>query len=66
VYAVNNGFLDQVPVTAVVAWEKAMHEHMSTLEKELLISLEKGWDDDIEAALKKSLHSFGSSHKHEA
>jgi F-type H+/Na+-transporting ATPase subunit alpha len=66
VYAVNNGFLDTVPVSAVVLWEKDLHEHMSTLEKDLLVSLEKDWNEEIEGMLKKVLEKFTLSHAHEA
>jgi F-type H+-transporting ATPase subunit alpha len=59
VYAVNNGFLDHIAVTDVVAWEKAMHAHMESNEKELLISVEKDWSDDIEKSLKGTLTTFG-------
>jgi F-type H+-transporting ATPase subunit alpha len=62
VYAVNNGFVDAVAVPEVVAWEKAMHTYMSTTEKDLLSSLEKGWDDDIEGKLKAALTTFGAQY----
>lgn len=58
VYAVNNGFVDNVPVTDIVEWEKAMHEYMRTSGKDVLTATEKGWDDETESALKKALESF--------
>lgn len=58
VYAVNNGFLDTVNVPDVVAWEKAMHAFINTSHKELLVAIEKGWDDEIENKLKGALESF--------
>ncbi|MCF7843349.1 F0F1 ATP synthase subunit alpha [Candidatus Gracilibacteria bacterium] len=58
VYAVNNGFLDNVQVADVVDWEKAMHIHMSTFEKELLINVEKDWSEEIENSLKEALTRF--------
>jgi F-type H+-transporting ATPase subunit alpha len=65
VYAVNNGFLDHVAVTDVVAWEKAMHTYMESQEKGLLITIEKDWSDDIEQQLKTALtafsHQYGKS-----
>ena len=66
VYAVNNGFLDHTPVTHVVEWEAAMHAYMNTNEKELLISIEKDWSDDIEKHLKEALTTFGKEYKHVA
>jgi F-type H+-transporting ATPase subunit alpha len=62
VYSVNNGLLDHVPVAEVVAWEKAMHAHLESNEKELLISIEKDWSDDIEKKLKDTLTSFGKQY----
>ena len=58
VYAVNNGFVDAVPVADVVAYEKAMHEYMLSSGKEVLESVEKGWDADIEKNLKSTLEKF--------
>ncbi len=62
VYAVNNGFLDKVHVADVVAWEHKMHTHMNNVEKEMLIRIEKGWDDEIEHTLKEALVTFSHTH----
>ena len=62
VYAVNNGYLDSVQVEHVQGWEKAMHTYMLSSGKEVVESLEKGWDDEIEEALKKALTSFAHTH----
>lgn len=62
VYAVNNGFLDSVQVPDVVGWEKAMHLYMESSGKDVLVSMEKGWDDEIESSLKKALESFVHTH----
>jgi F-type H+-transporting ATPase subunit alpha len=62
VYAVNNGFLDGIPVTDVVAWEKAMHEYMKSTGKSVIESVEKGWDDAVAASLKEALTSFTQMH----
>lgn len=58
VYSVNNGFLDTVPVAEITAWEKAMHTQLQSFNKELLSSIEKGWDENIETALKQALTDF--------
>jgi F-type H+-transporting ATPase subunit alpha len=63
VYAVNNGFLDQVQVAHVSEWEKRMHSYLQVSHKEVLTLIEKGWDDDTEAKLKEALTSF--IHMHE-
>lgn len=62
VYAVNNGYLDSVHVEHVQGWEKAMHTYMLSSGKEVVESLEKGWDDEIEEALKQALTSFAHTH----
>lgn len=58
VYAVNNGFLDAVPVTDISNWEKAMHTYMLSSGKDVLDAIEKDWSDDVEGKLKSSLESF--------
>lgn len=62
VYAVNNGFLDGVQVADVQNWEKAMHAYMLSSGKSLVEAMEKGWDDAIEADLKKALETFVHTH----
>lgn len=62
IYAVNNGYVDLISVPEVVVWEKGMHEYMSSQSKELLTSLEKGWDDEIENNLKEALKAFAAQY----
>jgi F-type H+/Na+-transporting ATPase subunit alpha len=66
VYAVNNGHVDHVSVQDIVSWEKGMHTYMSTSHKDLLLAIEKGWDDIIETNLKEALTAYGESYKHHA
>jgi F-type H+-transporting ATPase subunit alpha len=63
VYAVNNGFLDHVATHDVSAWEASMHAYMLAQEAATLEAIEGGWDDAIEASLKKALESFSANHK---
>lgn len=62
VYAVNNGFVDGVATADVVGWEKGMHAFLSSSHKDLLVTIEKGWDDEIENKLKTALESFVHTH----
>ncbi len=62
VYAVNNGFLDAVHVADVGAWEKGMHAYMTSSGKDVLTSMDAGWDDAVETNLKKALESFAQTH----
>ncbi len=66
VYAVNNGYLDSVHVEHVQGWEKAMHTYMLSSGKEVVESLEKGWDDKIESDLNAALESFKHVHSNGA
>ncbi len=61
VYAVNNGFLDAVPVTDVTKWEKGMHEYLDISHKGTLELIDKGWDDATENALKDALTSYSET-----
>ncbi|HMB74526.1 MAG TPA: F0F1 ATP synthase subunit alpha [Gammaproteobacteria bacterium] len=62
-YAVNEGFLDDVPVEKVVAFESALHAHARNNNQALLDKInETGeYDDDTAAALKALCESFKSS-----
>jgi F-type H+/Na+-transporting ATPase subunit alpha len=66
VYAVNNGFLDSVQIADVGEWEKALHAYMTSSGKEVVASVEKGWDDEIAASLKKAIESFVHTHSNGA
>jgi F-type H+/Na+-transporting ATPase subunit alpha len=61
VYAVNNGYLDHVSVEDVARWEKEMHEYISLSHKEVLSVIDKGWDDEVEGALKKALTDYSNA-----
>ncbi|MEI6810876.1 MAG: F0F1 ATP synthase subunit alpha [Candidatus Nomurabacteria bacterium] len=66
VYAVNNGFVDEVAVDNIVSFEKGMHEYMKTTGKDVLEAVEKGWDEETEASLKKALENFAHMHNTKA
>ncbi|MDH5804993.1 MAG: F0F1 ATP synthase subunit alpha [Gemmatimonadota bacterium] len=60
IFAVNNGYLDDVEVGAVREWEKDFDEHMDASHPDLLkkIRQEKKLTDEIEAELKKAIETF--------
>jgi F-type H+-transporting ATPase subunit alpha len=66
IYAVNNGYLDEVAVPNVVAWEKALHTYMNASHRELISSLNKDWSEDLEGKLKDALKLHNENHKHSA
>jgi F-type H+/Na+-transporting ATPase subunit alpha len=61
VYAVNNGFLDQVRVEDISKWEKGMHDFFSLSKKDTLNMIDKGWDDAVEESLKGALGEYAKT-----
>ncbi len=58
IYAVNNGFIDDISVPEVVVWEKGLHTYMSASHNELVTKLAKDWSEDLENTLKEALASY--------
>jgi F-type H+-transporting ATPase subunit alpha len=60
IYAVSNGFLDDVPVNKVMAFEAAFHRFMETSYSDTIqkINKEKVISDEIDGALKKAINEF--------
>jgi F-type H+-transporting ATPase subunit alpha len=59
-YAVDNGYVDDVEVNKVVAFEAGLHDYLRSSEKELMdeINSTGAYNDDIEAGIKKAIESF--------
>lgn len=59
-YAVEKGFLDDVPVAQVTAFEAALHGFMHSLHAPLMSQINEagGYDDAIDAKLKAALIEF--------
>ncbi|PJD92378.1 MAG: F0F1 ATP synthase subunit alpha [Legionella sp.] len=59
-YAVEKGFLDDVPVTQVTAFEAALHGFMHSLHAPLMAQINEagGYDDAIDAKLNAALIEF--------
>ncbi len=62
-WAVGNGFLDQVPVTAVKAWETDAHAYLAANNPEIGQSILRTQDltADTEEALRLALTDFNST-----
>ena len=60
IYAVSNGFLDDVPVNKVIAFEAAFHRFMKTSHSDIIqkIDKEKVISDELDGALKKAITEF--------
>jgi F-type H+-transporting ATPase subunit alpha len=63
IYAVTNGYLDQVPVERVRAWERGFHEYLSSRAPEILkgIREEKALSDDLEKKLLAAIKAFDAT-----
>jgi len=62
-FAVNNGYLDDVPVAQIVAFEAGLHAYARANAQALLdrINQTGDYDDDIEAELTKVVEGFKTS-----
>ncbi|HYG07427.1 MAG TPA: F0F1 ATP synthase subunit alpha [Stenotrophomonas sp.] len=60
IYAVNEGYLDDVPVNKLLSAEEGLHAHFANTQGELVnkINSTGDWNGDIEAAFKKGIEEF--------
>jgi F-type H+-transporting ATPase subunit alpha len=69
IYAANNGFLDQVPVDQIRAFESELYQYLDGQRPQVLSALaqKKQIDDEVKSALNEALKDFGqmfaASHK---
>jgi F-type H+/Na+-transporting ATPase subunit alpha len=60
IYAVNEGYLDDVPMAKILPFEAGLHAHLANsygdLQKQIVES--GAWDKDIEASFKKLITEF--------
>ena len=59
-FAANEGYLDDVPVTKVVAFESALHGYVAASHGELMdkVNSTGDWNDELEAAFHAALKAF--------
>lgn len=59
-YALTNGYLDDVPVEKVQDWEKELHNYMKDLKQDVLdlIAEKKELTEEVEAKLKKAIEEY--------
>ncbi len=62
-YAANEGYLDDVDVKEIVAFEAALHDHLRNNHKDLMDKINESgnYDDEIAAGLKQVVESFKST-----
>ncbi|HYM86343.1 MAG TPA: F0F1 ATP synthase subunit alpha, partial [Pseudoxanthomonas sp.] len=60
IYAVNEGYLDDVPVNKLLALEEGLHAHFANTKGDLIdrINASGDWNDEIEAAFKAGISEF--------
>jgi F-type H+-transporting ATPase subunit alpha len=60
IFAVTNGYLDDVELKQIRQWERALLAHLESSQAELLASLagRKGLDEDLTAKLKAAIEAF--------
>ncbi len=63
-YAVNNGYMDDVAINKIVDFEAALHGYMRSSQQPLLdkINVDGDLNDEIESGLKKALDEFKTKH----
>jgi len=63
-YAVNNGYMDDVAINKIVDFEAALHGFMRSNQQPLLdkINVSGDFNDEIEAGLKKAVEEFKTKH----
>lgn len=59
-FALNNGFLDGMPINDIAVWQKDFSKHLESVHVALVERIEKDWDDAIQADLKKVVADFGA------
>jgi hypothetical protein len=60
IYAVNEGYMDDVPVNKIGAFEAGLHAHLANTQGALMndIVATGKWNDDVEAAFKRLISEF--------
>jgi F-type H+-transporting ATPase subunit alpha len=60
IYAVDNGYMDDVPVAKIGGFEEALHAHFANTAGDALKAIDASgdWNGDFEAAFKKGIEDF--------
>jgi len=63
-YAANEGYLDEVELNKVVAFEAALHAYMNQSHADLMAKVDESgdWTDEFQSAFKDSLDDFVNNH----
>ena len=58
IYAVNEGYLDELELTEIKAWEDSFYSFLDRSKKSLLEKIVAGWDEKVEGDLKETIKEF--------
>jgi F-type H+-transporting ATPase subunit alpha len=60
IFAVNEGYVDDVPIQKVAAFEEALHRHFADTQPELMrrITETGDWNEEIEAAFRRGIEEL--------
>jgi len=60
IYAVDKGYMDDVPVAKTAAFEEGLQAHFANTAGDLIQNIDRSgdWSDEIEAAFKKGIEEF--------
>jgi F-type H+/Na+-transporting ATPase subunit alpha len=63
-YAVENGFVDDIELSKIGGFESALHSFMNSSKKDLIAKINESGDynDEIEASLKSAIEEFKKDH----
>jgi len=63
IVAVNSGLLDDVEIEDIKKFELGLHDFLNASKKDLMLSMEKGWSDEMKEALVGAIEEYKSSLK---
>jgi F-type H+-transporting ATPase subunit alpha len=60
IYAVDKGYMDEVPVNRIGAFEEALHAHFANTAGDVIKQVNESgdWNDAIEGAFRKGIEEF--------
>jgi F-type H+-transporting ATPase subunit alpha len=58
VYAVNEGYLDELEISEIKAWEENFYAFLERSKKKMLAEFEKDWNEKLENQLKEAIKEF--------
>ena len=60
IYAVDKGYMDNVPVAKIGDFEHALHAHFFNTKGDVLAKINESgdWNDELEAAFKSGIEEF--------